>query len=138
MTSTLAGAFRASFKAITIAFSLAVLAGAVGYFMAGGNALLAVVFAGLGLALLVVLFGFVALQIENTELLTRIAEALEAQGGQPARMVEVDDEPAVARTRPMAAQRGQDPAPQVLAAPRKPQGPQGRVEPMVTLRRTAG
>ena len=30
MTSTLAGAFRASFKAIVIAFALAVLAGAVG------------------------------------------------------------------------------------------------------------
>lgn len=137
MTSTLAGAFRASFKAITLAFALAVLAGAVGYFMAGGNALLAVVFAGLGLAFLVVLFGFVALQIENTELLTRIAEALDAQGGRPARMVELEEEPAVARMRPAVA-RQQEPALQAPVAPRKPQGPQGRVEPMVTLRRTAG
>ena len=137
MTSTLAGAFRASFKAITLAFALAVLAGAVGYFMAGGNALLAVVFAGLGLAFLVVLFGFVALQIENTELLTRIAEALDAQGGRPARMVELEEEPAVARMRP-AVPRQQEPALQAPVAPRKPQGPQGRVEPMVTLRRTAG
>ena len=139
MTSTLAGAFRASFKAITLAFALAVLAGAVGYFMAGGNALLAVVFAGLGLAFLVVLFGFVALQIENTELLTRIAEALDAQGGRPARMVELEEEPAVARMRPAAAaSRPQEPALQAPVAPRKPQGPQGRVEPMVTLRRTVG
>ncbi|QLQ18327.1 MAG: hypothetical protein HZT43_06035 [Exiguobacterium profundum] len=95
MTSTLLGAFRASFKAIVIAFALAVLAGAVGYFMAGGNALLAVVFALLGLAFLVALFGFVALQIENTELLTRIAAAVEGQGGPPARMVEVVEEPAL-------------------------------------------
>lgn len=136
MTSTLAGAFRASFKAIVIAFALAVLAGAVGYFMAGGNALLAVVFALLGLAFLVALFGFVALQIENTELLTRIAAAVEGQGGPPARMVEVVEEPAL-RGR-VATPRVEEPALRAPAAPRKPQGPQGRVEPMVTLRRTAG
>lgn len=136
MTSTLAGAFRASFKAIVIAFALAVLAGAVGYFMAGGNALLAVVFALLGLAFLVALFGFVALQIENTELLTRIAAAVEGQGGPPARMVEVVEEPAL-RGR-AATPRVEEPALRAPAAPRKPQGPQGRVEPMVTLRRTAG
>lgn len=139
MTSTLAGAFRASFKAIVIAFALAVLAGALGYFMAGGNALLAVVFALLGLAFLVALFGFVALQIENTELLARIAAAVEGQGGPPARMVELADEPAVVRARPAAAAvRAEEPALRAPAAPRKPQGPQGRVEPMVTLRRTAG
>ena len=137
MTSTLAGAFRASFKAIVIAFALAVLAGAVGYSMAGGNALLAVAFAGLGLAFLVALFGFVALQIENTELLARIAAAVEGQGGQPARMVELADEPAVMRARPVAP-RAEEPVLRAPAAPRKPQGPQGRVEPTVTLRRTAG
>lgn len=136
MTSTLAGAFRASFKAIVIAFALAVLAGAVGYFMAGGNALLAVVFALLGLAFLVALFGFVALQIENTELLTRIAAAVEGQGGQTARLVDVTEEPAL-RGR-VAAPRAEEPALRAPAAPRKPQGPQGRVEPAVTLRRTAG
>ena len=136
MTSTLAGAFRASFKAIVIAFALAVLAGAVGYFMAGGNALLAVVFALLGLAFLVALFGFVALQIENTDLLTRIAAAVEGQGGPPARLVEVVEEPAL-RGR-VATPRVEEPALRAPAAPRKPQGPQGRVEPAVTLRRTAG
>jgi len=138
MTSTLSGAFRASFKAIVIAFALAVMAGAVGYFMAGGNALLAVVFAGLGLALLVVLFGLVALQIENTELLARIADALEAQGGRPARMVELAEAPVEPAPRMRSVAKAEEPALRAPAAPRKPQGPQGRVEPVVTMRRSVG
>ena len=89
-----------------------------------------------GLAFLVALFGFVALQIENTDLLTRIAAAVEGQGGPPARLVEVVEEPAL-RGR-VATPRVEEPALRAPAAPRKPQGPQGRVEPAVTLRRTAG
>lgn len=144
MTSTLAGAFRASFKAIVAAFGLAVLAGAGGYVLAGGSAFLGLAFAGLGLALLVVLFGLVALQIENTELLARIALAVEGQDGRAARMIEASDEapepqPAAPQAAPRAfARMAEDPAPRVAAGPRKPQGPQGRVEPVVTLRRTAG
>lgn len=140
MTSTLAGAFRASFKAIVAAFGLAVLAGAGGYVVAGGSAFMGLAFAGLGLALLVVMFGLVALQIENTELLARIALAVERRDGRPARMIEAADDaedpaPVVAQS---VARMAEEPALRAPAAPRKPQGPQGRVEPVVTLRRTAG
>lgn len=139
MTSSLAGAFRASFKAIVIAFGLAVLAGAAGFFLAGGNALLAVVFAGLGLSVTVALFGFLALQIENTALLERIATALE-QGAPVDQRLPAEAEDAAA-PRPEAPLRR--PAPPSLPAEpvltaRRSTAPQSRVEPVVTLRRNAG
>lgn len=132
MTSTLAGAFRASFRAIVIAFGLAVLAGSAGYVMAGGNALLAVVFAGLGLAAVVALFGLVALQIENTELLARIAAAVEAGGAGRAGAGSAEDRATSAEVG--APVRVSAMAPPPLPA-RRAAASQGRVEPVVTLRR---
>lgn len=135
MTSSLAGAFRASFKAIVIAFGLAVLAGATGFFLAGGNALLAVVFAGLGLALTVALFGFIALQIENTALLERIATALET-----GETVRPRTAPAVDPARSEMPLRrdavAASPAEPPVTARRAPVA-QTRVEPVVTLRRAS-
>lgn len=137
MTSTLAGAFRASFKAIVIALALAVLAGAAGYVMAGGNALLAVVFAALGLAVLVALFGFVALQMEMADHLQRIAAAVEGQGA-PAAPRPATTDAAVSGVRPQPLRGAEEPALRAPVAPPRPQGPQGRVEPQLTLRRGAG
>lgn len=129
MTASLSGLFRSLFPAIVLLLCLIVLAGAGGYYFATGAALTAGALAFAGLALVAALFGLVALQIENNELLYRIAMAAEAQawGGQGAGPVEPEVEAPQAA---LAATRSSVP---LRAAPAQPR-PRGRVEPVVTLR----
>lgn len=135
MTASLSGLFRSLFPAIVLTLCLVVLGGAGGYYLTTGAALTAVVLAFAGLALVIALFGLVALQIENNEMLYRIAVAMEAQGWEGRDMQAPQDEaladaqpPAAGliATRVGAAARGE----QAEAQPR----PRGRVEPVVTLR----
>lgn len=140
MTASLSGLFRSLFPAIVLMLCLIVLAGAGGYYFVTGAALTAVVLAFAGLALVVALFGLVALQIENNELLYRIAMAVEAQAwdNQPAGIAQEPD----AVMAPLASGTGVPVAAGLVATrvgtathavAAQPQ-PRGRVEPVVTLR----
>ena len=139
MSSSLARLFRSLFPALVTLFALLVLGGAGFYYMTTGNGFTAAVLAFGGLAVLVALFGLVALQIENNELLRRLAAAAEVQlrmargqgGANPAQIMAAAaaavDVPPVPAAGPVAGVRA---AP--MAAPRRPAGPQGRVEPVLT------
>ena len=130
MTASLSGLFRSLFPAIVALFGLAVLGGAGMYMAQTGDVLVALVLLFAGLALVVALFGLVAVQIENNVLLERIAYALE-EGLIAGDMPDVLDAPA--QVMPQARQ------PQVSVAPARPSAPtapapRGRVEPVVTMR----
>lgn len=138
MSSSLARLFRSLFPGLVTLFALLVLGGAGFYYMTTGNGFTAAVLAFGGLAVLVALFGLVALQIENNELLRRLAAAAEVQlrmargqgGANPAQMMAAAaavDVPPVPAAAPVAGVRA---AP--MATPRRPAGPQGRVEPVLT------
>ncbi|MFZ0097665.1 MAG: hypothetical protein WAK98_04215 [Gemmobacter sp.] len=130
MTASLSGLFRSLFPAIVALFCLAVLGGAGMYMAQTGDVLLSLVLVFAGLALVVAMFGLVAVQIENNVLLERIAYALEEgviAGSMP------DEVDAPAQVMPQGRQ------PQVPVAPARPSAPaapapRGRVEPVVTLR----
>ncbi|MBL8561317.1 MAG: hypothetical protein JNN06_03465 [Gemmobacter sp.] len=118
MTSFLAGLLRGLFPALALAFAVIVLGGAGLYGLATGNALTAAVLAVAGLMAVVVLFGMLALQIENHSLLARIAQgqgqgAVQAAAGFGYAMAEPEPE-------------------SLYPAPARAQG--RRVEPVVTLR----
>ncbi len=74
MTSFLAGLLRSLFPALALAFAVLVLGGSCLYGLVSGNLLTAGVLAVTGLMLVVVLFGMLAVQIENHALLRRIAQ----------------------------------------------------------------
>lgn len=147
MSSSLARLFRSLFPAFVTLFALIVLGGAGAYYMTTGNGFTAAVLGIGGLAGLVALFGLVALQIENNELLRRLAAAAELQlragrGGQgaaqaqaPAQMLAAAasltaETPAAPAAGFVAERRGG-----AMAAPRRPAAPQGRVEPVLTTPR---
>mgnify|MGYP001766484984 CR=1 FL=1 len=124
MTAALSGLFRSLFPAIVALFCLTVLGGAASYMARTGDTLTAFVLTFGGLAIIVALFGLVAVQIENNALLERIALVLED------RAFEVQpDEPAQANV-------PAEPAPAIAAARRigATALAKGRVEPVVTLR----
>jgi hypothetical protein len=130
MTASLSGLFRSLFPAIVALFCLAVLGGAGMYMAQTGDVLLSLVLIFAGLALVVAMFGLVAVQIENNVLLERIAYALE-EGVIAGSMPDQVDAPA--QVMPQGRQ------PQVPVAPARPSAPaapapRGRVEPVVTLR----
>lgn len=130
MTASLSGLFRSLFPAIVALFCLAILGGAGMYMAQTGDVLMALVLVFAGLALVVALFGLVAVQIENNVLLERIAYALE-EGLIAGDMPDALDAPA--QVMPQARQ------PQVPVAPARPvapaaPAPRGRVEPVVTMR----
>ncbi len=130
MSSSFARLFCALFPAMIVTLALIVLVGAGTYYVTTGNGLTATVLALVGVALLIALFGMVALMIENNQLLHRIAVAVETTPrGMPqvatAAMAE-DKGPSLVATRVTAA------------PPRAAAAPQGRVEPVLTIsRRTA-
>ncbi len=132
MTASLSGLFRSLFPAIVLTLCLIVLGGAGGYYLSTGAALTAAVLAFAGLALVIALFGLVALQIDNNELLYRIAVAVEAQGWHAETQEAGVPEPAMPQgaTRVGAALRTAAVPPQAQPQPQ----PRGRVEPVVTLR----
>lgn len=142
MTHTLAGLFRSLFPAICSALALIVLGGAGLYYLATGFAFSAIVMALGGLAALVALFGLVALQIENNDLLHRIAEAAEGQAaGAMVRPVGGQGAP----TLPAVPDEAEDLGPtlvarRIIATPRRaqPAAAVGRIEPVVTVQRRAG
>lgn len=80
MTSLLAGLLRSLFPALVLAFAVIVLAAAALYGLASGNLLTACVAAVAGLMAVLLLFGMLALQIENHRLLARIAQAQAPEG----------------------------------------------------------
>jgi hypothetical protein len=130
MTASLSGLFRSLFPAIVALFGLAVLGGAGMYMAQTGDVLLALVLVFAGLALVVAMFGLVAVQIENNVLLERIAYALEEgliAGSMP------DEVDASAQAMPQTRQPQVPAAPVRHAAPAAP-APRGRVEPVVTMR----
>lgn len=139
MSSSLARLFRSLFPAFVTLFALIVLGGAGAYYMTTGNGFTAAVLGIGGLAGLVALFGLVALQIENNELLRRLAAAAEVQlratrgqgGGaaMPAQILAAADAPAA----PYVGLVSDRKAP--VAAPRRPSAPQGRVEPVLSTPR---
>lgn len=121
MTSFLAGLLRSLFPALVLGFAVIVLGGAGLYGLASGNLLTAGVLAVTGLMAMVVLFGMLAVQIENQALLRRIAL------GQGGALPEAEDgygraEPAAEMLYPAPAR---DPAPARGT---------GRREPVVTMR----
>ena len=130
MTASLSGLFRSLFPAIVALFGLAVLGGAGMYMAQTGDVLMALVLVFAGLALVVALFGLVAVQIENNVLLERIAYALE-EGLIAGDMPDALD--ASANVMPQARQPQVPVAPARPAAPAAP-APRGRVEPVVTMR----
>lgn len=130
MSSSFARLFCALFPAMIVTLALIVLVGAGAYYVTTGNGLTATVLALVGVALLIALFGMVALMIENNQLLHRIATAVETT---PRGMPQV-------ATAAMAEDKGPSlVATRVTAAPARAAAvPQGRVEPVLTIsRRTA-
>lgn len=125
MTSTLARSFRALFPAIVSGFGLVVIGGAGIYGLMTGNLLTAVVLAVAGAALVLALFGLVALQIENGERLERIARALEGRAAPRPAEQPAEPEPAA----PVLA------ATRIAVAPRRAPAANGRIEPVVTVSR---
>lgn len=125
MTSYLAGLLRSLFPALVLAFTVIVLGGAGLYGLVSGNLLTAGVLAVTGLMAVVVLFGMLAVQIENHALLRRIAqgqggtlpEVEEGYGSAEAEMLH----PAPARDMGQSMGRGMERG-------------MGRREPVVTLR----
>jgi hypothetical protein len=132
MTASLSALFRSLFPAIAALFCLAVLGGAGMYMAQTGDVLLAVVLVFAGLALVVALFGLVAVQIENNALLERIAYVLEA-GAFTGSLPEDIDATGVMPAMPQTRQPQAPMAPSRPAAPATP-APRGRVEPVVTMR----
>lgn len=137
MTAAVASLFRRLFAAIVLTFSVLVLVGAIGFYLASGSAFAALGIALAGLALVVALFGAVALQIESNQLLQRIAEATEAQGRQAGPAVAAPG--LVAGRAPLVPATSRGVAAPVVSRPaEQPRQPrQGRVEPVVTLKRNA-
>ena len=126
MTSFLAALLRGLFPALVLAFAVIVLAGAGLYGLASGNVLTAAVLAVAGLMTVVVLFGMLALQIENHALLARIAEA-------QAPLPEATTAPGRDLVRDLGREFGRDVGRDVgRAASGRPEP--GRREPVVTLR----
>lgn len=119
MTSYLAGLLRSLFPALVLAFTVIVLGGAGLYGLVSGNLLTAGVLAVTGVMAVVVLFGMLALQIENHALLRRIAQ------GQTAALPEVEEGYSA---EPEAEMLYPAPANGTLARG------MGRREPVVTLR----
>lgn len=134
MTAAVASLFRRLFAAIVLTFAVLVLVGAIGFYLASGSAFAALGIALAGLALVVALFGAVALQIESNQLLQRIAEATEAQGRQAGPAVAAPG--LVAGRAPLVPATSRGVAAPVVHRPAK-QPRQGRVEPVVTLKRNA-
>lgn len=133
MSRSFAQALRTLFSVIALAFVFGTLGGAGLYYLATGNGVSAALLAAGGLALVITLFGMLALQIENNRLLHRIADATERQARQrdvtapqPGPVQPAASQPAATLT----ATR----APEAAARPVTVQ-PSGRVEPVMTLRR---
>lgn len=122
MTSFLAALLRGLFPALVLAFAVIVLAGAGLYGLASGNVLTAAVLAVAGLMTVVVLFGMLALQIENHALLARIAEA-------QAPLPEATTAPGRDLVRNLGREFGRDVG-RAASGRHEP----GRREPVVTLR----
>jgi hypothetical protein len=137
MTRLLVRLFRSVFAtAVLILFLVAALAGYGAYTQAGGNAVTGIVVLFAGLILVIAFCGAIALQIENNDLLRRIAEAVErgalagegavGRAGTPAARMRQGAgpvEPMVTRTEPVAM-RADGPAAQVPPS-------SGRVEPVL-------
>lgn len=126
MTSFLAALLRGLFPALVLAFAVIVLAGAGLYGLASGNVLTAAVLAVAGLMTVVVLFGMLALQIENHALLARIAEA-------QAPLPEAATAPGRDLVRDLGREFGRDVGRDAGRAASGRHEP-GRREPVVTLR----
>lgn len=119
MTSYLAGLLRSLFPALVLAFTVIVLGGAGLYGLVSGNLLTAGVLAVTGVMAVVVLFGMLALQIENHALLRRIAQ------GQGGTLPELEE----------GYGRAEPEAEMLYPAPARDMGRgMGRREPVVTLR----
>ncbi len=134
MTRLLVRLFRSVFSAAVLILCLgAAVAGYTAYTQAGGSAVLGAVVLAAGLILVIAFCGAIALQIENNDLLRRIAEAVErgalagegAAGkvGGRARPASGPVEPVVSWIEPVAA-RADGPMAQVPP-------PGGRVEPVL-------
>lgn len=127
MTSFLAALLRGLFPALVLAFAVIVLAGAGLYGLASGNVLTAAVLAVAGLMTVVVLFGMLALQIENHALLARIAEA-------QAPLPEAATAPGRDLVRDLGREFGRDVGRAASGRPEPGRHEPGRREPVVTLR----
>ena len=123
MTSFLAGLLRSLFPALVLGFAVIVLGGAGLYGLVSGNLLTAGVLAVTGVMAVVVLFGMLAVQIENHALLRRIAGALDLL---PGAEQEADHWPGE-EAQPGQMRQQEIGREMVRAAP-------GRREPVVTLR----
>ncbi|GHC14746.1 hypothetical protein GCM10007291_10670 [Gemmobacter nanjingensis] len=129
MSRSFAQALRTLFSVIALAFVFGTLGGAGLYYLATGNGVSAALLAAGGLALVITLFGMLALQIENNRLLHRIADAAERQARHR------DSTAPATAAQPAAPALTATRAPEAPVQPAAPRQPAGRVEPVMTLRR---
>ncbi|WP_151718548.1 hypothetical protein [Gemmobacter serpentinus] len=127
MTAALAGVLRNQFPAL-IGAHLLIWFGIAGFaYATGGTVLVSLCIAAGGLLATLLVFGLLALSVENSRLLMRIADATERQGRGGDRPV---DRGAAAVIAPVPTA---PPSPQAPAI-RRAQAAAGRMEPVVTLR----